>query len=54
MKARETADNALDEHHKLNMELTKLIKKRFEKLQKDYDDLLEKYIRECDSDSDSD
>ena len=52
MKARETADNALNEHHKLNMELTKLIRQRFQKLQKDYDDLLEKYIADCDSDSD--
>jgi len=52
MKTSRAEDNALDEHHKLSMELTTLVQKRFRKLQKDYDDLLEKYITECDSDSD--
>ena len=52
MKTSRAEDNALDEHHKLSMELTTLVQKRFHKLQKDYDNLLEKYIMDCDSDSD--
>jgi len=52
MKTSRAEDNALDEEHKISMKLTEMIQERFNKLQKDYDELLEKYIMDCDSDSD--
>ncbi len=50
MKTSRAEDVAKEELHKVDMELIIMIDERLKKLQKDYDDLLNKYILECDSD----
>jgi len=54
MKTSRAEDNALDEEHKISMKLTEMIHQRFNNLQKDYDILMNKYLREVDSDYSSD
>ena len=52
MKTNRAELRANEEQHKISMKLTDMIAERFKQLQKDYDDLLNKYILECDSDED--
>jgi len=52
MKTSRAENVANEEQHKISMKLTDIIAERFKQLQKDYDDLLNKYLTECDSDED--